>query len=315
MAARLTFKDCVAQLSEYVVPPQGSSELQPARFRRYLNQAADRLTQWMSFKGIFEYVIFPAANVTGIITLPPQYEAIVGVTQLTCPMPIFDQFSEFIENGAGTLDETVAQCTFGSIGSDYCLTTDMTAPSVITVEYAGTDPIQIRICGVDSSGNDIIDINGADGEVVTISSATTPDNTTATFANIRRIVKPETVLPVTIKSGTTTLVRLRPWETRPAYTRYKVGTRDVTLNCLCRRKHVPIIHDDDPVYPANVGALKHAVLALNYEDYNDAERATVNWDTAKMLLGAELRAARGSEHQSFRFQPYGWGNGNIQNLT
>jgi len=315
MAARLTFKDCVAQLSEYVVPPQGSLELQPARFRRYLNQASERLTQWMSFKGIFEYLIFPAASSTGIITLPPEYEAIVGVTQLDGPKPVFDQFIEFIENGSGTVDELQGQCTVTNIGGEYCLSTDMTAASRLTVTYAGEDEIDIRICGLDTSGYEIIDNRGGAGEVVTISATTTPKLTTATFASVSRIVKPETKVPVIIKAGTVTLVRLRPWETRPSYTRYKVGIQDGTLRCLCRRRSVPIIHDDDPVWPSNIGALKHAVLALNYEDYNDAERALANWDTAKSLLGAELRAARGAQHPSFRFQPYGWGNGNIRNLT
>ena len=314
MPSRLTVHDCRVQLSEYVVPPPGSAEQRDDRFLRYLNQASERLLQWMTSRNIFEQVIFPAAATTGIITLPPQFDAIVGAVRLKTPVPSFDHFLEFIENGMGTFDETVVQDMMVQLPGTYCITTDIVTPSVITMEYSGDDEFSLRICGVDSNGDAVLDDDGNEGELLAF-TGTSPVTSTNTFARITRIVKEETKQRVTLKSGTTTLVRLLPWETVPAYARYKVGTSSDTLTCLCRRRHTPIRSDDDGVYPDNVGALKHALLTLNYEDNNDLERAQTNWQTACQLLSAEIKSARGGAHPSNRFQPWGWGIGNTPNLT
>jgi len=51
--------------------------------------------------------------------------------------------------------------------------------------------------------------------------------------------------------------------------------------------------DTDQVYPPVSGALKHGLIALNYENNGDIERANASWSLGLNLLQGALREERG----------------------
>jgi hypothetical protein len=84
-----------------------------------------------------------------------------------------------------------------------------------------------------------------------------------------------------------------------------------TVRALCKRRFVPVLSEHDDIIPDNMGALKLGLISLKYEDTNDLERATEYFQRALSLLNAELKEARGSQFNTLRFSPHGFGLGRI----
>jgi hypothetical protein len=97
-----------------------------------------------------------------------------------------------------------------------------------------------------------------------------------------------------------------------------------TYLVICRRAYVPLVSDDDEVNPDNIGALKLGMMALQFEDRNDPDRAALFWGpnmpekTGKMagafdLLNTEREETEVAEVSTISF---GWdyGAGNIPQI-
>tara|TARA_R100000152_G_C6685748_1_gene118548 strand:- start:5 stop:703 length:699 start_codon:yes stop_codon:yes gene_type:complete len=53
---------------------------------------------------------------------------------------------------------------------------------------------------------------------------------------------------------------------------------------ILKRRFVYLSSDTDKVYPSNIGAIKHALLAIAYEDEGDIERSTAYWEECYSIL-------------------------------
>lgn len=84
---------------------------------------------------------------------------------------------------------------------------------------------------------------------------------------------------------------------------------------LMQRRFVLLANEDDDVVPSNIGALKNGLMALNYEDQNDLERAAAYWTQAMNLLNNETEAARGAARRLTPIQPFGLGIPPVANVT
>ena len=83
--------------------------------------------------------------------------------------------------------------------------------------------------------------------------------------------------------------------TGDALRRYKI-LQDVDsgteIEGLIKRRYVYISSDSDVVVPSNIGALKHALLAITYEDEGDIQRSTAFWDECYNILQSAKRVNR-----------------------
>jgi hypothetical protein len=68
---------------------------------------------------------------------------------------------------------------------------------------------------------------------------------------------------------------------------------------LCKLKYLPLVLEDEPVVPANIGALKMGILALVYEDANDPASADAYWGRCYSLLNQQLKETRGMARHVF----------------
>ena len=87
-----------------------------------------------------------------------------------------------------------------------------------------------------------------------------------------------------------------PEDTAPSFRRYKVSSLlPIThVRAVCKRRFIPVDgNKDEIVIPGNLGALKLGMLAINYENKNDLERAEDYWQKAFSTLNLEMREFRG----------------------
>ena len=139
-----------------------------------------------------------------------------------------------------------------------------------------------------------------------------PFTTTEVFSRVLSVQKPRTIGDVTLSAidastqEVTVLGIYEPSETQPFYHRYKISSYDpeVGVRGLCKRRFVPLEGEDNElVTPSNMGALKLGMLAVNYENKNDLERANDYWNRAMMTLNLEMREARGGAQMMGQIDP------------
>lgn len=65
-----------------------------------------------------------------------------------------------------------------------------------------------------------------------------------------------------------------------------------TLEAILKRRFVYVSSDSDEISPSNLGALKHALLAITYEDEGDIQRSTAFWDECYNILQSSKQINR-----------------------
>ena len=100
--------------------------------------------------------------------------------------------------------------------------------------------------------------------------------------------------------------------------RYRViGTVPETrqIYCLVRRGYVPLVNDNDLLFPSNRNAYRYGVQAYNYENVNELERAKIYWDISFSCLNDEVDAYEDGAEQQVDIQTKAFSPGYIQNLV
>jgi hypothetical protein len=262
-------------------------------FLPLLNQVQERYFSMGRWPGMQVAIDYSAHN--GYITLPRYAGSLLGGRLNGTPAPLFGRLHEFALNGPGTGDTTYTVKMFMDMGSGFCTMVDLPKPSRLKL-----------MSSEDENANAGIRISSADTEGPIFSRPTTAkiavgETTTATYSSITRIVKPITrgyltlyaVDPDTLVE--TALSVYEPGELNPDYRRYRILgiDNDKSITVLCKRQYVPSLADTDQVYPPVIGALKHGLIALNYENNGDIERANASWSLGLNLLQGALREERG----------------------
>jgi hypothetical protein len=271
-----------------------------------LNQVQERLFTLGRWPGMQEVLDFPTQN--GYITLPRRCESVLGAQVAEAPAHIFGRHHEFTVGGPGPYPEGMLHRLLADMGGGYCTALDLPQPSrlkVLSTSVEDTAPIDFS--DVDQSGA----IFSPDAR-----EAVAPGSTSVrTFNSVSFVVKPVTVGTVSLYAvDPTTLAETlvavyEPGETTPSYRRYKVTGAETSdsVRVLCKRQFVPVAAANDEVFPGNIGALKHGLLALNYEDQGDVERARASWAMALELLQGALKQERGGEVTVARRSGFGVG--------
>lgn len=256
-------------------------------------------------KDVVNFAVYPDANNQGFITLPAAYTNVLGAivdfqSIYGYPIPIQNDWYGFIRGGTGVHPVSWMD---GMVPLPGFFTTFATWSSALKLRFklATTETedkiiVRGRLSGVpvystDSQGNWI------EGIEVAYSNATV--TTTQKFDEPPyAILKPVTLGVVSMftvdDSGTETAVGIYyPSETYPQYRRYKVPVcpnllgSPTLFTCVCKRAFTIIRNDTDEVFPSNLGAIRHGLKALQYEDSDDDIRAERSWAKAESLLAKE----------------------------
>ncbi len=252
----------------------------------------------------------------GQVTLPRSLENVLGWRLLDADgialageRNIYNQWFQF--GGRCNSDSCVFMPGLYDQGGNFVTFRPLPVAGVLKVYTSTTEstnePFHIR--GL-SSGLKVYTGTGAariEGENLTIpagSGASVTSTTTFDEANsLYEIVKPATngVLTMYVVDPATaveTLVgRYDPGETIPNYRRYLYpqGNEDNTdvLELLCDEAFYMVKADRDQLAISNIGALKNALKALQYEDANDVERKMQYLGDALNILDAERSKSDG----------------------
>jgi hypothetical protein len=291
-----------------------------------INSALERIYNSGKWKGLMTTVgfnnllnenWFPDTDVQ-YLTLPRQYQSISGIQFGAPGLPaiprlVFPRWQEYIAGGNGQLSPGTSMEMAVDMGDGYPVYTDPTKPFYIRFETTNSSDtaLTINVVGLDSNGNDVFDTNGN-------SYVTVPLNTTLTSITWGKIVE----IHKPISAGTINFFAVNPndttqqnliadyeaTETIPSYKRYKLGASEFSarINCLCKRRYVELVNgpdDETTIVPGNEGALKLTLMALQYEDKNDLERAEEYFNKAIGLLNAELKEDMGNPVLTLQMNP------------
>ena len=91
--------------------------------------------------------------------------------------------------------------------------------------------------------------------------------------------------------------------------KYKILTdiqSSTTAEGILKRRFVYLTSDSDEVFPSNLGALKHALLAITYEDEGDIQRSSAFWDECYAILNSAKQVNSAGVHNPNPQQQWGF---------
>lgn len=298
------------------------------RLAAYVNEASQRLINNATegWWGGFHRVVFAVERSNPYITLPPQYQSILSLGACR-PMPLRNQFYEFLEEGTGALPNpnNTAQC-----GDSWCLpqqafdrasvavTRDLTPTNQYLRVYI-TDPrdvgFKLLVSGAkDANGVGIYstDVNQpVNGFLMTMTQPfTTSESIVTSFESIGKSVTSGDVLLKQVDATTgveVLLARYTPNETNPSYRRYYL--RSLPQNCcdsatpgtalvtaMVKVQFAPVSVPTDYLIIGNIPALKEECEALRFSEMDSAEaqqKSVFKHGQAIRLLNQEMVAENG----------------------
>lgn len=256
------------------------------------------------------YVEVSLTQYDGQVTLPRYCQSLLFYRQNRFPCMIKNQWFEWQQWGCGYRDESQQNLIESyDKGAGYCSFRDFSSPRQLRVKALEAEDAEISVTlqGIDSNDQRIYTTDPyarhpINGEGVTLTAGT--GDTTFTFKEFKGFVKPVTrgyIEVWTINPDTnadeTMIAVYDPGEENPDYRRYKVGNVDqthITLHGLCKLKYTPLQSETDIVIPDNVGALKQAITALQFEDASDTDgNSDKYWAKCFQILNSELAQERG----------------------
>lgn len=251
--------------------------------------------QWI---GVNVECAFNGAN--GQITLPPHFSSVIGVTIKNIPVPVYGEFHQYVEFGPGVIDPTYPTRGYlTQYPTGYPTVVELTAGQ--QVRYRNVVPADAgalcRIFGDDTNNNPIFDVTtGFEGIGFAMASPETISTPLNKYTGFQKPVTKGRINVYGWDGATETLLsQYQPYETRPSYTRYLVGTVDANWNigCLCRLRHMPVYTDTDFVRVGNLAAWEHALQAIKFNMIEQFDKATAKWDECFKVLNAEHMSRRG----------------------
>jgi len=288
-----------------------------------INSALERIYNSGKWKGLLASVSFNQSNpsdwwvaeVPKTLTLPRQYQSVLGVKFDNFPRLTYPRWQEYLAGGTGSIAAGIGMQKVVDTGDGFITWSDPTAP--FRPRFEITDPqddgVEVHLTGLGSDGKPVFDSAGNNGLSITLASGGVTLSTS--FSKITSIRKPVTEGSVNLlavnpsnSAQSSQIASYEPTETVPSYKRYKLASADFTntIDCLCKRRFVPYVNgpDDDTVLiPDNEGAIKMTLMALQYEDKNDLERAETYFSKALQLLNSELKEDMGAPVITLQMNP------------
>jgi len=308
---RLTFDRAYGALQSYAPPTT-------AEFIRILNEVCERFLSSGKWLGTTEVLDFEASQ--GRIALPKQFSTILAAQIEGRGTQVYGRFHEYITGGPGHISPEVGAGMQMLVdeGDGHPLEKDFQTPVRLVVQtfdpadaYDPEDPntpgkMYVKGYGTTATSGGspvLVELE------IPLPTPSTPFVSTEVFERITSVVKPITYGDVAMFGWSTAYVGASPApgeiiplsvyvpeDTAPSFRRYKVSSLlPLThVRAVCKRRFIPVDGDkDELVIPGNLGALKLGMLAINYENKNDLERAEDYWQKAFSTLNLEMREFRG----------------------
>lgn len=303
MQSQVTLGDLRSYYSSIINPADAND----AEFLRAVNKALQRIIESGQWVGTNVEVVF--AGSTGYITLPPHFSSVIGVTINKVPIPVYSEFHQYCEFGPGTFDASLpARSYLSQVSEGVTTVIDLTAGQQIRIRPAvAADAGKIlRFFGTDTNDQPIYDVaSGKEGIAVGILNPVavmaTPLNT---FTGLQKALTLGRVSLYGWNGVTETLLsQYQPYETRPSYTRYAVGTVDSSLNigCLCRLRHLPVYYDTDFIRVGNLAAWENALQGVKLDSIGQFDKSDLRWEECFKMLNREHMSRRGKARPELTF--------------
>jgi hypothetical protein len=322
----LTLDQARTKLFKYVSPT-----LDAALVTDRINSALERIYNSGKWKGLMIPISMPnspdpaqwwTSESVPSITLPRQFQSALGVQFGMGDMPgiprlIYPRWQEYIAGGGGQVSPGTGSQMLIDLGDGFVTYSDPTAGYYPRLEITDSGDVGavVKIAALDANGDNIFDADGKAWISVTLTSngVTLP----TLVSKVVAVVKPVTQGPVNLfavspsnSSLKAQIANYEPTETVPSYKRYKVsgGEFATSFNLMCKRRFVSLVNGSDDqtvIVPGNEGALKMTLMALQYEDKNDLERAETYFQKAIQLLNAELKEDMGAPVITLQMNPTG----------
>lgn len=322
----LTLSQARTKLYRYVSP-----SLDAGLVTDKINSALERIYNSGKWKGLMVPVTLTntsdptqwwADETIPYITLPRPYQSVMGVQFASEDMPgiprqVYPRWQEYIAGGGGQVSPGTGMQKLIDLGDGFITHNDPTTEFYPRLEITDGNDVGtiVKLSAVDSEGKPVFDSDGNSWIQATL--LTEGVTLSIRVAKITAIHKPVTdgsvklfaVSPLNA-SFKCEIGEYDPTETVPSYKRYKVSGGEFTsqLNLLCKRRFVELINgadDETMIVPGNEGALKMTLMALQYEDKNDLERAETYFGKALQLLNAELKEDMGNPVITLQMNPIG----------
>ena len=268
-----------------------------------LNQASELLIRSGKWRGSLVRATFTVVDHQ--VTLPESLDCMLGATpvdddQLNSgrPMALYGPWHEFVPNGVGKLDGSCGTMRgitdLGDQFATFRIPPYTTFYIKATADLAETGKT-ILLRGLDQNLKIIYSSTNTEGVSLSINS-TTPVTTSQQFTHLAYWVKSAATNGIvrlyavdTVTAESSVIAIIMPGKTVSGYRRYSFPSAcdGDALECLCKRDFVPVVADNDPIFPSNLGALKNALRFLRFEDKADDERAEAAWGKALQFLEDE----------------------------
>lgn len=267
-----------------------------SRLAAYVNEAQQRLLIRGKTHGTYQ--AYKICVNDGCITWPRQIAAIEAVAVCTNPIPIRNEWFEYLVNGTGLQKQDDGILKLIDRGNAVTFEDINGVDSLIRVYPVFTVDVGkvIRFFGYDENGTWIKTLEGGvyvDGEKLTIAAPYV--ESTKKFAMVTGVIKDETkgnlnVVAYDISAALeTTIAIYEPDETTPQYRRSLIvglenmnACPDAANDCdkkavtvMAKLDHIPVANDTDFMIVSNIPALKLACIAIKKEENNlfsDAEK-------------------------------------------
>lgn len=299
MSAKLPVSDIRAVLED-----QASST---TAFLPELNQLMARYWEMGIFdQMLFRYIFPTGPGDSGILALPRQCLALVGINFGGSPNAVYNQVHQFQELGIGYMDPSeysmrgVVDWGDGHPTAFPISHLSSTAGKLrFTLTNAADAGKTVRLYGTsDTDKKDRIYTAGALGEPLTTVypyNDTVQSYTDVTDLQIQSGFVGYSTLSYIASDGTVTqLAEYEPGDTRPSFRWYVTGVSNSEVQTFCRKRFIPYVNETDWVEPANFGAIKAGFQALIQEDSIQQEQAEIFWGRGKAMLEKQLQSLRGS---------------------
>jgi hypothetical protein len=269
-----------------------------------INEATERLMAGGHWVGMTQELSI--CTMQQCFTLPRQIESVQEVFILDQSLDVNTGWYS-IENPATYVDPDMLNDIVLVDRGEYPILFDICTPGKLLIysDYPEATGDQIRVFGLDASGNEIFTLQNsvpAPGELVPLSQIGA--NTVNTFSKITNMQKPGTNGPVRVYEVDPTgginnlmLAILDPSERVPSYRRYycadipvvPLGGPPVRVRVTGKRRYLPVSQDTDFLILANLGALRLEMMAIDREDGNDFQGSGEFHKRALDILQAEAK--------------------------
>lgn len=287
----------------------------------FLNQVCQKFFDECSFRGDKVTAIFPVYDER--ITLPSSLGTILGANPMNedwevtgAPLGLRNEWFRFTGSGEARFTD----CAFSSLPDLGDWFTGFRDPDfefyIKAVPEVAETSKSILLRGSDANGRVIYSSN-VEGVSLDLDFAT-PETTSQSFSALSYWVKNGQtngvvrLYAVDVTTADATLIDIiTPSKTVSGYKRYRVPPGIDWLEILAQRAFVPMVADNDPVFPSNLAALRYGLRAIRYEYTSDDDRANEAWALAYQALDKELEKSNGEATLPTIAFVGGYGGGSI----